>query len=99
MPSPLGGRQLYSNLLGANWSAPQLARLLLLGNSIPAYAASPAAAEAAAAWSPLFRATPLLREAPTPPMQTALDPRELMEPSLSREAAAARGVRAVWRVW
>lgn len=58
---PHCGRQLYSNLLTANWGAETLARLLILGNSLTSYAGLPGT-DRAAAWSALFRALPLLSE-------------------------------------
>ena len=49
---PHCGRQLYANVLEANWGAQQLARLAILGNSFTAYADALTAAqrERAAGW-------------------------------------------------
>jgi len=58
---PHCGRELYSNLLGANWGAAPLSQLLVLGNSFRAYAGGPGT-EVAAAWSPLFRALQIVSE-------------------------------------
>ena len=64
-------RQLYSNLLEANWGADALPRLVVLGNSFEALASSAPSAAARsreAAWCRVTRAAAAVREQPCEPM-------------------------------
>jgi len=61
---PHCGRQLYSNLLGANWSAAQLPGIRVLGNSFGAYgeAIPDGKRQQVARWCALARAAPITEE-------------------------------------
>ena len=63
---PHCGRQLYANLLQANWGAAPLCRLAVLGNSFGAYAdaLTDAQRERSAGWCRLTRAAPWVAEQP-----------------------------------
>ena len=63
---PHCGRQLYANLLSANWVCASLGKLVVLGNSFNAYAAalSNAQRERAIRWCHLVHATPWVTEQP-----------------------------------
>ena len=61
---PHCGRQLYANVVAANWGGEALGRVLILGNSFAAYADALTDAQTAdaARWCALARATPFATE-------------------------------------